>query len=1122
MFSEKILVINPIKEISANYRSLGLWSGILKRLQAPAIKRSVINGLSGSSKAILCSTLLDDLQGLHIFILDDKEEAAYFYTDLLTCLEKNEVAFLPSSYKRSIQYGQNDSGNIILRTEAINRMSSFQAGTLAIVTYPEALTEKIISRSALEKNTLHLNVGEKISPQFIREVLHTYQFEEADFVTEPGQFALRGSIIDVFSFSAEFPYRIDFFGDEVDSIRSFEVESQLSREQVKKITILPNICLPGFEENYESALSFAAPAFAVWISDAGFVADRLNEIIRACREQSANINTEHLFSKQEFLADLSRIQTVEFCSKSIYPEAETFGFNTRPQPLFQKNFTLLADNLQQQLAHNYETFILSESEAQLNRLHAIFEDTHQGIPFKGILHTLHEGFIDDDLKICCYTDHQIFDRYHKYRLHQYYSGKAAVSLNELKELKPGDYIVHIDHGVGRFGGLEKITINGKMQETIRLVYRDNDVLFVNIHSLHRISKYKGKDDAEPRIHKLGTAAWKNLKEKTKKKVKDIARDLIKLYAQRKTQDGFAFSADTYLQEELEASFLYEDTPDQVKSTEAVKADMESRIPMDRLICGDVGFGKTEVAIRAAFKAVTDNKQVAVLVPTTILALQHATTFRDRLRDFPCSVEYISRLVKPAKQKEILKKVEAGQVDILIGTHRILGSDIRFRDLGLLVIDEEQKFGVSAKEKLRKLRINVDTLTMTATPIPRTLQFSLLGARDLSVINTPPPNRHPIVTELHTFNESIIQEGIEFEVSRGGQIFFIHNRIDTIYEVEAMIKRICPKVKTVVGHGQLDGPKLEKLMIEFINGDYDVLVSTTIIESGLDIPNANTIFINQAQNFGLGDLHQLRGRVGRSNKRAFCYLIAPPPVSLTPEARRRLKAIEELSDLGSGFNISLQDLDIRGAGNMLGAEQSGFIADIGFETYNRILNEAIQELKEKEFQGVYKTDAKPKQPTETEEEIRYSGDCIIETDLGIHIPDEYVANISERIRLYRQIDSLQDGEALEAFEAELRDRFGPLPDEVEALLRVVRIRWLAQILGFEKLIFKNGMLAAYFISNQGADYFSSPTFANILAYVQSHPDLFRIREGREKLVLNIGPLKELNEVYDILSNIKSQS
>lgn len=1111
-----------LKDIGARYKKLRQYDQLCSSIKNKETSRIFIKGLSGSSASVLCANILNEVQQLHFILLNDKDEAAYFYNDLLTILEESEVVFLPSSFKRSIQYAQQDNGNIILRTNALNKLAGYTSGLLAVVTYSEAIAERVITRKTLEKNTLLLTTGENVSIGFIQEVLDTYHFEEVDFVSEPGQYAVRGSIVDIFSFSTEYPYRIDFFGDDVESIRSFDVESQLSKQLFNNVSIVPNIFEHNDTETKQSIFDFSPVKPLLWSNDLEFASTKLLEIGRAVLREHHDSIVPQLYQSDEFQAHLDELKCIEFGGHSIFKNILSVEFNTRPQPHFQKNFKLLGDDLTMHIAKGYETFILSDNEKQFERLRDIFKDTHKGISFRAIQHTLHEGFIDDDLKICCYTDHQIFDRYHKYILHQYYSSKAAITLNEIKDLKPGDYVVHIDHGIGRFGGLEKISVSGKIQEAVRLVYRDNDVLYVNIHSLHRISKYKGKDDSEPKVYKLGTGAWQKLKETTKKKVKDIAKDLIALYAKRKAREGFRFSPDTYMQEELEASFIYEDTPDQMKSTLAVKGDMESSMPMDRLICGDVGFGKTEIAIRAAFKAVADNKQVAVLVPTTILALQHYSTFSDRLKGFPCRVDYISRLRKTSVQHSILSDLENGKVDVLIGTHRLLGKDVRFKDLGLFIIDEEQKFGVAAKEKLRNLRVEVDTLTLTATPIPRTLQFSLLGARDLSVINTPPPNRHPIITELHVFNDAIIQEGINFEVGRGGQVFFIHNRVQNIYEVETLINKLCPHVKTVVGHGQLEGAKLEKTMIDFINGDYDVLISTTIIESGLDIPNANTIFIHNAQNFGLSDLHQLRGRVGRSNKRAFCYLIAPPLTTLTPEARRRLKAIEELSDLGSGFNISLQDLDIRGAGNMLGAEQSGFIADIGFETYNRILNEAIQELKENEFKEVYSSsDFKQSEPSADENDKRFTSDCVIETDFEVHIPDDYVSSIPERIRLYRQIDTIENEEELNEFIKNMTDRFGPLPAAAETLLLVVKLRWLAESLGFEKIIMKNELLIAHFISNHDADFYNSHTFRKILNFVQKKPGMFKLREGKDKLSLTISPVRKVGDAIVLLRNMKEE-
>lgn len=1107
-----------LQPIADKYKDHPLYQDTLQQFEKNSINRLHLACLSGSSKSMLISSLLHKREGIHFFILNTKEDAAYFYNDLLTTISDDKIMFFPSSYKRSVKYPQPDYGNIILRANVLNRLDDFSSGLLAIVTYTEAITERVINKNKLSKDTLHLKTGERFSVSFIREVLESYNFELVDFVYEPGQYSVRGSIIDIFSFSSEFPYRIDFFGDEIDSLRSFEPESQLSRQKFDKISILPNIQEYTHKELHQSLFEFCAKTSNIWIEDIITTTNMLEEIESVIKNDTTvqENNKVCLYDKKDFIEDLNHHSTIEFGVSSYFSDSKTFEFSTKNQPLFQKNFNVLAENLKMYIAQDFEVYILSENEKQIERLMAIFKDILPGITFHWILQTLHEGFIDNNLKICCYTDHQIFDRYHKYRLHQYFSNKASVSLNELKDLKPGDYIVHIDHGIGRFGGLEKIEVNGKMQEGIKLVYRDNDILFVNIHALHRISKYKGKDGTVPKIYKLGTGAWQKLKDNTKKKVKDIAKDLIALYAKRKSQTGFQFSPDTYLQEELEASFIYEDTPDQLNATLVVKSDMESDTPMDRLICGDVGFGKTEIAIRASFKAVTDSKQVVILVPTTILALQHYTTFNERLNNFPCTIEFISRLKKNAEQKRILSETESGKIDILIGTHRLLSKDIKFKDLGLLIIDEEQKFGVTAKEKLKRMKLDVDTLTMTATPIPRTMQFSLMGARDLSVINTPPPNRHPIITELHTFNESIIKEGIEFEVSRGGQVFFIHNHIQNILAVEALIKKLCPFVKTAVGHGQMKGQKLEEIMLSFVSGNCDVLVSTTIVESGLDIPNANTIFINNAQNFGLSDLHQLRGRVGRSNKKAFCYLIAPPLTSITPEARRRLKAIEEYSDLGSGFNIALQDLDIRGAGNLLGAEQSGFIADIGFDTYNRILNEALRELKENEFKDLYKKNDKASALQQKETE--YFTDCTIDTDLEIHLPDEYVSNISERIRLYRQLDSIANEKELIKFEDDLVDRFGPLPHPTKDLLQIVRLRWVAEKLGFEKVIIKNNKLIAHFISERDSYYFHSDTFTKILNFVQKKPAHFRMKEMKNKLTITIDEISGLNKAILFLTQI----
>jgi len=1113
-----------LSELIQHYRRHPRFNSLTDLLVSATNQKIHCSGLTGSSKSLLAAAIIPQISALHLVILPEKEEAAYFYNDLINLLGGEKVLFFPSSFKRSVHYNQLDSGNIILRTNVINRLGTRKKYEeneyLVLVTYPEGLSEKVITHKKLIKNTLQLIKGEKVPIGFIREVMEEYRFTEVDFVYEPGQYSIRGSIFDIFSFSNPDPYRIDFFGDEVESIRSFDVETQLSKGLLEKISILPNVHELTIEDSGEPITDYLDSATILWIQDIRYITDKLNDIFdnlshRAGKaEEVLPMESAQLTTGHYLLGKLPEFTLVELGSKSFYPGASPFVFNTVPQPAFNKNFNLLAEDLLSYTESGYKNYIISDSEKQIERLTSIFHDINNHIRFIPLQKTLHEGFIDRDLEIKCYTDHQLFERFHKYTLQNYFTNRGTFTLKELKGLQAGDYVVHIDHGIGKFGGLEKIDINGKMQESIRLVYQDNDVLYVSIHSLHRISKYKGKENEPPRLYKLGTGAWQRLKQNTRRKIKDIARELINLYARRKIQKGFGFAPDTYMQTELEASFIYEDTPDQVKATRAIKDDMESENPMDRLICGDVGFGKTEVAVRAAFKAVADSKQVAILVPTTILALQHYHTFRDRLKDFPCNVEYINRFKKAGQQTEILRRLAAGKIDIIIGTHRLLGADIRFRDLGLLVIDEEQKFGVTAKEKLKNLKLNVDTLTLTATPIPRTLQFSLMGARDLSVINTPPPNRHPIVTELHTFNDDIVREGIDYEVSRGGQVFFIHNRVQNISEVETLIRKLCPGIKTCVAHGQMEGPLLEKTMTEFISGDYDVLVATAIIESGLDIPNANTIFINNAHHFGLSDLHQLRGRVGRSNKRAFCYLLSPPPTTLTPEARRRLKAIEELSELGSGFHIALQDLDIRGAGNMLGGEQSGFIADIGFETYNRILGEAIQELKEAEYPGLFA----PLEKKDQQGETVFSEDCQIDTDLELLLPDEYISNISERMNLYRELDQIQNQADLDRFEEGLTDRFGPLPVPSRELLMVVNLRWMANRLGFEKIVLKNGKMIGYFVSDPDSPLYKSKTFSLILAFVQKQPRLFRMKEQNSKLTLTCEPINSVSSACDLLTTL----
>jgi transcription-repair coupling factor (superfamily II helicase) len=968
---------------------------------------------------------------------------------------------------------------------------------------------------------LHIRKGEKLSISFINEVLFEYGFERVEFVYEPGQYSIRGSIIDIFSFSNEDPYRIDFFGDEIDSIRTFDIEDQISKETLIRVSIIPNIQEGLQDEKRVSLLEFLDPKTVVAALSFNYIGAQIKQLQQEASEKFNNNETADLIiSSREFKNGITPFICVEFGPSCYFAAAEEIVFNTTKQPVFNKNFDLLGQNLKSNRQKGYRNILFTSSQKQIERLHAIFDDKGDPQKIDSLLFAINEGFIDHDLKICCYTDHQIFERYHRFKLRSRKSSRQAITIKELSKLHPGDFVVHIDHGVGKFAGLVKTEVNGNIQEAIRLIYRDNDSLLVSIHSLHRIAKYKGKEGQEPTINKLGTAAWQNLKNKTKSKVKDIARELIALYARRKMENGFAFSPDSYLQEELEASFIYEDTPDQLKTTCSIKEDMEKPMPMDRLVCGDVGFGKTEVAIRAAFKAVTDSKQVAILVPTTILALQHYKTFKDRLKDFPCNVQYISRLRHSGDVKSVLKELSEGKVDIIIGTHKLIGKDIKFKDLGLLIVDEEQHFGVSVKEKLKQLKANVDTLTLTATPIPRTLQFSLMGARDLSIINTPPPNRYPINTEVSIFDEEIIRDAISYEVARGGQVFFINNRVSNIYEIELLIKRLCPGIRTVVGHGQMDGDKLEKVMFDFVNGDFDVLVATTIIESGLDIPNTNTIIINNAQNFGLSELHQLRGRVGRSNKKAFCYLLAPPLNVLPADARRRLQAIEEYSEIGSGFSIAMQDLDIRGAGNLLGGEQSGFIADIGFEAYHRILNEAMMELKTGEFQDLFE-DENEKAPVHFPD-LKYVNDCNIDTDLELLFPDEYISSISERMLLYRELDNMENETMLGLFEKGLIDRFGPIPEASRELLDVVRLRWIAISLNMERIILKESRMICYLPSDPSSKYYQSIHFQKLMQWIVQNPSKCRVKEGKGKLSINFSEISSLRKAVNILTVLSEKS
>ncbi|MGC9150562.1 MAG: transcription-repair coupling factor [Microbacter sp.] len=1081
-----------------------------------------IQGLSGSAKAIVLASLYLKNQQTWIVVADQADEAGYLYNDLKQLLGDEKIFFFPSSYKRTFVQGKLDAANEILRTEVLQHLAS--QPTALVITYPDALAEKVVNPDGLNDHTLTLHVGERVDTHFVIELLIQYGFERVDFVYEPGQFSVRGSILDVFSFSNENPFRIDFFGSEVESIRTFDIESQLSKEKIEKVAIVSDLKQ---QQNVETIpfFEFVSLKALLVFSDYALARQRLNSLFDELLIKINESKDEGKRSLELFIngMEMNRLttpfRTVEIGLHPVFDIDAHVVFNTALQPPFHKNFDLVATHFKQKKEEGYRIYICSDSKKQHDRIASIFHDRGDQLTFTPVLKTLHEGFTDHDLFLCIYTDHQLFDRYHRYALRSdsARTGKVAMTLKELNQLNIGDFVVHVDHGIGRFGGLITTEVNGKRQEMIKLIYKDDDLIFVSIHSLHRISKYKGKEGETPRINKLGSGAWEHLKERTKKKVKDIARELIQLYARRRAERGFSFSPDSYLQQELEASFIYEDTPDQTKATAEVKQDMESTLPMDRLVCGDVGFGKTEVAIRAAFKAATNGKQVAVLVPTTVLAAQHYRTFSERLKDFPCTVDYISRARSAASVKQLLQRLKDGQIDILIGTHKLIGSNIQFKDLGLLIIDEEQKFGVSVKEKLRQLKVNVDTLTMTATPIPRTLQFSLMGARDLSIISTPPPNRYPIQTEWHSFDEQLIRDAISHEMDRNGQVFFVHNRIHSIYEMESLIKRLLPEVRVAVAHGQMTPEKLEQIILDFIDYEYDVLISTSIIESGIDMPNVNTIIINQAHQFGLSDLHQLRGRVGRSNRKAFCYLFTPPEEMLTPEARRRLQAIENFADLGSGFNIAMQDLDIRGAGNMLGAEQSGFIAELGYETYQKILNEAIQELKDEEFSDLYQqVDEEKHRGTE------FVADCQIESDFEMMFPTPYIESVSERMNLYRQLDNINQESDLSAFENELIDRFGPIPDQGKELIQVVRLRWLAKSFGIEKMILKNEKWIAYLVSNPQSAYYQSETFGKILSYLSQHPHRCQLREVKGKRSVVIESVHSISEAYTILLNIKNQA
>ena len=1105
---------------------------IADALDTPLTKIQV-KGLLGSSLSFVFQAIFKKSEKPFLLILNEKEEAAYILNDLEQLIGQNDVLFYPSSYRRPYHPDasgeETDNANVLLRSEVLNRINSRKKPAV-IVTYPEALFEKVVTRKELDKNTLKIAVGENVSIDFINEVLFEYEFKRVDFITEPGEFSVRGGILDVFSFSNDNPYRIEFFGNEVDSIRTFDVGTQLSIEKQTKITIIPNLENKFIKENRESFLNYISDKTVLCIENTEFLTSQLDKLFAKAIETYDKLSKdikhaapEHLFLNQEnFLRKAFDFSIIELSNKPLFKATKSFEFHIQPQPSFNKQFDLLLNNLSDNHFNGYTNYLFCSNEAQANRFHDIFESideaNHENIrkQYHTVVQPLYQGFIDEENQIACYTDHQIFERYHKFTIKNGFSKKQTLSLKELNSLSIGDYVTHIDHGIGKYGGLQKIQVEGKTQEAIKLAYADNDIVYVSIHSLHKISKYTGKDGTPPKIYKLGSNAWKVLKQKTKARVKHIAFNLIQLYAKRRLEKGFAFAPDSYLQKELESSFIYEDTPDQITATQDVKIDMEKDRPMDRLVCGDVGFGKTEVAIRAAFKAVDNSKQVAVLVPTTILAYQHYRTFTERLKDMPVRVGYLNRF-RTAKEKQItLEELASGKLDIIIGTHQLVNKNVQFKDLGLLIVDEEQKFGVNVKDKLKTIAANVDTLTLTATPIPRTLQFSLMAARDLSVITTAPPNRYPIESQVVSFNEELIRDAISYEIQRNGQVFFINNRIENIKEIAGMIQRLVPDARVGIGHGQMEGNKLEVLMLGFMNGEFDVLVATTIIESGLDVPNANTIFINNANNFGLSDLHQMRGRVGRSNKRAFCYFICPPYSMMTEDARKRIQALEQFSELGSGFNIAMKDLEIRGAGDLLGGEQSGFINEIGFETYQKIMNEAIEELKENEFKELYHE--------ENEDDSKeYVKDLQIDTDFELLFPDDYVNNISERLNLYNELGTIKNEEGLLAYEKKLIDRFGPLPKEAKALLNSIRIKWIATKMGIEKIIMKQGKLIGYFIADQQSGYYNSKQFRQMLQFVQQHGNICKMKEKETKnglrLLLTFDNVKTISRALEFMELMK---
>ncbi len=1109
--------MTTLQELSHKFLS-GTRQKALAKALGSAERQISLYDMAGSSPAMMLGAM-PQTEVPTIVIGDNLDDSGYLYHDLSRLLGEEAVLMFPSAYKRDIKYGQIDPPSQILRTEALNRWHA--GGALRyVVTYPEALAEKVAKRTDIDAHTIRIKKGSERDLTETIKWLRENNFTEVDYVYEPGHFAVRGSILDIFGYNNELPYRIDFFGDEIDSIRTFNTETQLSEQKLDEISITSNVALAA---SGESLLDFISPTTLMVVRDADYTISRIRSVASEEFSESAIIADEgdrnamrQVVDAEEFAAKFETFRQLRFTA-AANPGKNTstaIDFKCSPQAIYHKNFDLISDSFTKMLDEGYKLFILSDNEKQFERLESIFADRGDKIVFEGVLSTLHEGFVDHVGKMCLFTDHQIFDRFHKYNLKsdRARSGKLALSLKELSSIEPGDYIVHVDHGVGRFAGLLRTNVNGRTQEMIKLTYANDDIIFVSIHSLHKLAKYRGKEGVPPKISKLGTGAWNRVKEATKSKLKDIARDLIKLYAARKNEKGFRFSPDSYMQQELEASFIYEDTPDQLTATQAVKADMESEKPMDRLICGDVGFGKTEVAIRAAFKAAADNKQTAVLVPTTVLAYQHFNTFKNRLRDLPVRVDYISRARTPKQVKSILADLAAGKVDILIGTHKLIGKDVKFKDLGLLIVDEEQKFGVAVKEKLKQLKVNIDTLTMSATPIPRTLQFSLMGARDLSAITTPPTNRYPIVTSVNALDDDILAEAINFELSRNGQVFIVNPRIEGLHDLDAMVKRLVPDARTVVAHGQMPPDKLEKAIIDFSNHDYDILLATTIIESGIDMPNVNTIIINNAQNFGLSELHQLRGRVGRSSRKAFCYLLVPPHIPLSPTARRRLQAIESFSDLGSGIHIAMQDLDIRGAGNLLGAEQSGFISDLGYETYQKILKEAVTELRTEEFGGADVSD--------DTQETEYVADCVIESDMELLLPWDYVPQESERISLYQELDSIERELDLQAFKSRLIDRFGKIPPVTAELLRIPRLRRLARQLGIEKVVLKQGSMYIYFVDETNKAYYQSPMFGRLLNYLQQNPKRCNIREKNGKRSFSIANVPTVESAVDILSSIHS--